>query len=113
MWQLQLPRSALDQLFFIAGVKLPIRIGLNWSTAVQIELEVIINQILSLTEGVTRLDKEIAEQGSEIDGSSEVMRWRQIYLKILLREKYYHVPQNTAIVLSVKEKPKFKILTRA
>lgn len=25
--------------------------------------------------------------------TSEIMRWRQIYLKTLLREKYYHVPQ--------------------
>lgn len=25
--------------------------------------------------------------------TSEVMRWRQIYLKTLLREKYHHVPQ--------------------
>lgn len=43
-------------------------LGLNWSTAVRIELEVIINQILSLTEGVKKLEKEIAERGSEIDG---------------------------------------------
>lgn len=41
---------------------------LNWSTAVQIELEVIVNQILSLTDGITRLEKEIAERGSEIEG---------------------------------------------
>jgi len=25
--------------------------------------------------------------------SSEIMRWRQIYLKALLREKYHHLPQ--------------------
>lgn len=25
--------------------------------------------------------------------TSEIMRWRQIYLKALLREKYHHVPQ--------------------
>ncbi|MBA7584664.1 hypothetical protein ES708_26621 [subsurface metagenome] len=25
--------------------------------------------------------------------TSEMMRWRQIYLKTLLREKYHHVPQ--------------------
>lgn len=25
--------------------------------------------------------------------TSELMRWRQIYLKALLREKYHHVPQ--------------------
>lgn len=25
--------------------------------------------------------------------NSELMRWRQIYLKALLREKYHHVPQ--------------------
>ncbi len=25
--------------------------------------------------------------------TSEIMRWRQIYLKALLRGKYYHVPQ--------------------
>lgn len=25
--------------------------------------------------------------------ASELMRWRQIYLKTLLREKYHHVPQ--------------------
>lgn len=25
--------------------------------------------------------------------TSEIMRWRQIYLKTLLRGKYYHVPQ--------------------
>lgn len=25
--------------------------------------------------------------------TSEIMRWRQIYLKTLLREKYHHVPQ--------------------
>ncbi len=43
-------------------------LSLNWSAAVQIELEVIINQILSLTDGITRLEKEIAERGSEIDG---------------------------------------------
>jgi transposase len=41
---------------------------LNWSAAVQIELEVIVNQILSLTDGITRLEKEISELGSEIVG---------------------------------------------
>jgi uncharacterized protein (DUF488 family) len=25
--------------------------------------------------------------------TSEIMRWRQVYLKTLLREKYYHLPQ--------------------
>ena len=25
--------------------------------------------------------------------NSELMRWRQVYLKTLLREKYHHVPQ--------------------
>jgi len=41
---------------------------LNWSTAVHIELEVIVSQILSLTDGITKLEKEIAERGAEIDG---------------------------------------------
>jgi hypothetical protein len=42
-------------------------LGLNWSPAARIELEVIINQILSLTEDITKLEKEIAERGSEPD----------------------------------------------
>jgi hypothetical protein len=25
--------------------------------------------------------------------TSDIMRWRQVYLKTLLREKYYHIPQ--------------------
>lgn len=33
-----------------------------------IELEVIVSQILSLTDRITKLEKEIAERGAEIDG---------------------------------------------
>jgi len=43
-------------------------LSLNWSVAVRIELEVIVNQIHSLTEGITKLEKEITERGSEING---------------------------------------------
>lgn len=43
-------------------------LALNWSTAVRIELEVIIEQILSLSDGVKKLEKEISERGSEIEG---------------------------------------------
>jgi transposase len=43
-------------------------LSLNWSTAVRIELEVIVDQILSLTDGITRLEKEIAERAAELDG---------------------------------------------
>ena len=41
---------------------------LNWSTAVRIELEVIVNEILNLTSGITKLEKEISERGAEIEG---------------------------------------------
>jgi transposase len=43
-------------------------LNLNWSAAVRIELEVIVNEILSLTDGITKLEKEISERGSEIKG---------------------------------------------
>jgi transposase len=43
-------------------------LSLNWSTAVRIELEVIINEILNLTEGITKLEKEISERGSKLGG---------------------------------------------
>ena len=43
-------------------------LNLNWSAAVRIELEVIISQILNLTEGIIKLEKEISERGSQIKG---------------------------------------------
>lgn len=43
-------------------------LGLDWSVAMQIELEVIVNEILNLTAGITKLEKEISERGAEING---------------------------------------------
>jgi transposase len=43
-------------------------LNLNWSAAVRIELEVIVTQILNLTEGIIKLEKEISERGSQIKG---------------------------------------------
>lgn len=37
------------------------------------------------------LDAELVDV--RFSPTSEIMRWRQIYLKALLREKYHHVPQ--------------------
>lgn len=45
---------------------------LNWSTAVRIELEVIISEILNLTGGITKLEKEISERGAEMEGSENL-----------------------------------------
>lgn len=41
---------------------------LDWSVAMQIELEVIVNEILNLTAGITKLEKEISGRGAEING---------------------------------------------
>jgi transposase len=43
-------------------------LSLGWSVAMQIELEVIVNEILNLTVGITKLEKEISERGAEING---------------------------------------------
>ncbi len=43
-------------------------LSLDWSVAMQIELEVIVNEILNLSAGITRLEKEISERGAEIKG---------------------------------------------
>src|SRR5688572_16549880 len=43
-------------------------LDLNWSRAVHIELEVIVTEILSLTNGITKLEKEISERGSALEG---------------------------------------------
>ena len=43
-------------------------LSLDWSAAMQIELEVIVNEILNLTAGITKLEKEISERGAEING---------------------------------------------
>lgn len=43
-------------------------LDLNWSATVRIELEVIISEILSLSSGITKLEKEISERGSALEG---------------------------------------------
>lgn len=45
---------------------------LNWSETVRIELEVIIAQIRSLTEGIVKLEKEIAERGKQLKGHANL-----------------------------------------
>jgi len=47
-------------------------LDLNWSAAVRIELEVLINEILNLTGGITKLEKEISERGAELEGSENL-----------------------------------------
>jgi transposase len=44
----------------------------SWSAAARIELEVIVNEILNLTGGITKLEKEISERGAEIEGSENL-----------------------------------------
>ncbi|MDQ3747663.1 MAG: DUF488 domain-containing protein [Acidobacteriota bacterium] len=47
-----------------------------------------INDLKSLLETIDAVLIDV-----RFSPTSEIMRWRQIYLKTLLREKYYHVPQ--------------------
>ena len=47
-------------------------LDLTWSAAVRIELEVIVNEILNLTGGITKLEKEISERGAEMEGSENL-----------------------------------------
>lgn len=47
-------------------------LDLNWSVTVRIELEVIIAQIRSLTDGITKLEKEISERGSQLEGHANL-----------------------------------------
>lgn len=47
-----------------------------------------INDLKSMLD---RLDAVLVDV--RFSPTSELMRWRQIYLKTLLREKYYHLPQ--------------------
>jgi len=45
----------------------------EWSETARVEVEVIVNQIRSLNEGIKRLDKELAESGERLPGQKNLV----------------------------------------